>query len=145
MTAGFLLLLTTGLLCAAFALVALLIKVVQEERTRLSSSSKMIFPSIRSSSQAFPPSAQQPSKRTSPLPKPPVPPTKAPPLSVLKSRKAPVHAVGREVEAKLLRLLNGNHATALRLVQQAQLRNPDRSEQWCWEKVISDLERDRRV
>jgi hypothetical protein len=35
--------------------------------------------------------------------------------------------------------------TAFRLVEKLQFAYPDRSEQWCWEKAIYDLERDRHV
>jgi len=52
--------------------------------------------------------------------------------------------VRRDTQAQLLRLVNGHRPTALRLVEQLQLRHPDRSEQWCWEKAIFDIERDRR-
>jgi replication-associated recombination protein RarA len=58
--------------------------------------------------------------------------------------KPPNFAVKRETEKQLLRLLNGDRRTALRLVENMKLRNPDKTEQWCWEKVIFDLQRDRR-
>ncbi|NJR50487.1 MAG: hypothetical protein HC780_13890 [Leptolyngbyaceae cyanobacterium CSU_1_3] len=45
---------------------------------------------------------------------------------------------------KLISLLNGDAATAQRLFERAQIRHPDQSDQWYWEKVIWDLERDRR-
>ena len=45
---------------------------------------------------------------------------------------------------KLVSLLNGDLATAYRLFEKAQLRYPDKSNQWYWEKVTWDLERDRR-
>ncbi|WP_310488850.1 hypothetical protein [Chamaesiphon sp. VAR_69_metabat_338] len=48
-----------------------------------------------------------------------------------------------QLERKLLKLLGGNRKTAERLIQQSRLRNPDRSADWHWEKVIYDLERDR--
>jgi cytochrome c-type biogenesis protein CcmH/NrfG len=47
------------------------------------------------------------------------------------------------LERKLLKLLGGNRNTAERLIRQSQLRNPDRSADWHWEKAIYDLERDR--
>ncbi|MCA1991884.1 MAG: hypothetical protein LDL41_07540 [Coleofasciculus sp. S288] len=40
-------------------------------------------------------------------------------------------------------LLNGDTRTAQRLVNQACANNPGRSVDWCVEKVIWDLERDR--
>ena len=45
---------------------------------------------------------------------------------------------------RVVSLLNGDAATAQRLFETAQLRNPGESDQWCWEKVLWDLERDRR-
>lgn len=45
---------------------------------------------------------------------------------------------------ELLRLVGGNQEVAQRLVDQVQLRNPNHSEQWCWEKAIYDIQRDRR-
>ncbi len=47
------------------------------------------------------------------------------------------------LERKLLKLLGGNQGTAQRLIQQSQLRYPDKSADWHWEKAIYDLERDR--
>lgn len=44
---------------------------------------------------------------------------------------------------KLVRLLNGDRTAADRLVQAMLLKHPDRSEDWCYEKVVFDLERDR--
>ncbi len=48
-----------------------------------------------------------------------------------------------QLERKLLKLLGGNQSTANRLIQQSQLRHPDKSADWHWEKAIYDLERDR--
>ena len=48
-----------------------------------------------------------------------------------------------QLERKLLKLLGGNQSTADRLIQQSQLRHPDKSADWHWEKAIYDLERDR--
>jgi tetratricopeptide (TPR) repeat protein len=47
------------------------------------------------------------------------------------------------VQDKLLRLLKNDRAMAERLVAQARLQYPNRSERWYWEKVIWDVERDR--
>jgi hypothetical protein len=47
------------------------------------------------------------------------------------------------LERKLLKLLSGNRNTANRLIHQSQLRYPDKSADWHWEKAIYDLERDR--
>lgn len=49
----------------------------------------------------------------------------------------------RKLQKKLLRLLHDEQDTALRLVSQVKMKNPDRSINWCVEKVIYDLERDR--
>ncbi|MBE9183086.1 hypothetical protein IQ268_31620 [Oculatella sp. LEGE 06141] len=57
----------------------------------------------------------------------------------------PVKLIKTSLARKLLPLVNGDMETAKRLVIQAREKNPGRSEQWCWEKVIYDLERDRRV
>lgn len=53
--------------------------------------------------------------------------------------------VPRATRQKLLRLVGGNAAVAQRLVSDVQARNPGRNEQWCWEKAIYDIERDRRA
>ena len=49
---------------------------------------------------------------------------------------------GKELE--LLRLLYGDKQTAIRLIQHVRSRNPQKSFKWCVEKVITDLEYDRR-
>ncbi len=49
----------------------------------------------------------------------------------------------RNLQTKLLRLLNGDRNTANRLIAALKARNPDRSIDWCAEKVIFDLQRDR--
>ena len=53
--------------------------------------------------------------------------------------------VARGTRKQLLGLVGGNAAVAQRLVNDVQQRNPGRSEQWCWEKAIYDVERDRRA
>lgn len=45
---------------------------------------------------------------------------------------------------QLLRMVGGNPSVAQRLVEQVRERYPNRSEQWCWEKAIYDIQRDRR-
>ena len=52
--------------------------------------------------------------------------------------------VDRRTRKELLRLVNGHRAVALRLVEKVKERNPKRSDQWCWEKAIYDIQRDRR-
>lgn len=49
----------------------------------------------------------------------------------------------RNLQIKLLRLLNNDRHTANRLIALAKARNPDKSTDWWVEKVIFDLERDR--
>jgi hypothetical protein len=53
--------------------------------------------------------------------------------------------VARATRKRLLSLVGGNAAVAQRLVLDIQRRNPGRTEQWCWEKAIYDVERDRRA
>ena len=50
----------------------------------------------------------------------------------------------RSLDNKLLGMLNGDHQLALRLLRHARRNNPNRSYLWYHEKVIRDLERDRR-
>jgi len=50
-----------------------------------------------------------------------------------------------QTQKQLYRLVNGDRHTAQRLVEKVRQRNPGRSEQWCWEKAIYDIERDRRA
>lgn len=51
--------------------------------------------------------------------------------------------VDPQLEERLLTLCGGNHALARRLVAHARDYNRDRSEEWCYEKAIADLIRDR--
>lgn len=48
------------------------------------------------------------------------------------------------LENKLFSMV-GDPSAAIRLVDNIQIKNPDRDEIWCWEKAILDLERDRRL
>lgn len=50
----------------------------------------------------------------------------------------------RWLQRKLLRQLGGDRAVVERLIRREKLKTPGRSEAWYWEKVLSDLERDRR-
>ena len=52
--------------------------------------------------------------------------------------------VSSQTKKELQRLVHGNQDLAERLVKQVRLHNPDRSEQWCWEKAVHDIQRDRR-
>ncbi len=56
---------------------------------------------------------------------------------------SPIGKVAPQTRKKLLKLLGNNQATADRLISHAKLRNPGEPEQWYWEKVLYDLERDR--
>jgi uncharacterized Tic20 family protein len=49
-----------------------------------------------------------------------------------------------QLQKRLLTLLKGDVPTAKRLLAQQRQRNPGRSDNWYLEKVIYDLERDRR-
>jgi hypothetical protein len=51
--------------------------------------------------------------------------------------------VSPQVRKKLMRLLGNHQPTVDRLIEQARWKNPGESEQWYWEKVLYDLERDR--
>jgi hypothetical protein len=54
------------------------------------------------------------------------------------------HAQGvRSSTEHELYCLTKDRRVAFRLVSHIQLNNPNKSEQWCWEKAIYDLERDR--
>ncbi len=53
--------------------------------------------------------------------------------------------VSRSTRKQLLRLVGGSAPVAQRLVQDISDHNPDKPEQWCWEKAIYDIERDRRA
>lgn len=60
------------------------------------------------------------------------------PTSTSQSRSVRGHT-----QRQLLRLVGGNQSVAERLVEQVKLNNPGQSEQWCWEKAIYDIHRDR--
>ncbi len=53
--------------------------------------------------------------------------------------------VSRSTRRQLLSLVGGNAAVAERLVSDVQAHHLGRTEQWCWEKAIYDIERDRRA
>lgn len=50
----------------------------------------------------------------------------------------------KSLDKQLLIMLGGDQKTALRLLRNARKNNPGRSYLWYHEKVIRDLERDRR-
>jgi hypothetical protein len=57
--------------------------------------------------------------------------------------KIRIEQVPRHLQKRLLMLLSGDRQTANRLLNAAKARNPNNSIQWCAEKVIFDLQRDR--
>jgi hypothetical protein len=63
-------------------------------------------------------------------------------LSVRKvSRRRP--SASPQLASRLLTLVNGDTPTARRLIRNVNHSNPGRSVDWCLEKAIYDLERDR--
>ena len=52
-------------------------------------------------------------------------------------------AVDSQLQKHLFTLVNGDMKIANRLLEHVRRSNPLQSEQWVWEKVIYDLERDR--
>lgn len=54
-----------------------------------------------------------------------------------------IEQANRNLQKKLLRLLHDDRDTANRLLSQVKRNHPDRPVNWCVEKVIYDLERDR--
>lgn len=61
-----------------------------------------------------------------------------------RTRRSSPRRIKSRPPKRVVSLLNGDTATAQRLFETARLRNPGESDQWCWEKVLWDLERDRR-
>ena len=62
-------------------------------------------------------------------------------------RPAPKVRIGspsRAVQRKLMGLVGNDRDIAEGLAQRLKLKHPGRSDDWCWEKAIYDLERDRR-
>ena len=59
--------------------------------------------------------------------------------------KPKAKGVDGHTRKQLMRLVNGNLGVAQRLVERIRQQNPGRSEQWCWEKAIYDIQRDRRA
>lgn len=51
--------------------------------------------------------------------------------------------VTRQIKSKLEKLCGSDYRLAQRLVEGIRVDHPDRSEQWCWEKAVWDMERDR--
>jgi hypothetical protein len=61
------------------------------------------------------------------------------------SPKSSFSSVNPNTRHKLLTMLQGDELAAARLVNHIKGSNPGRSDQWCWEKAIWDLQRDRRI
>jgi len=59
-------------------------------------------------------------------------------------RRMPSQQASEASRRRLYKLLSGDVEQARRLVQRVRIANADKSEQWAVEKVIYDLERDRR-
>jgi hypothetical protein len=57
--------------------------------------------------------------------------------------KRPAQPANATTKWKLERLVHSDKKAAERLAAQVSSSNPGKSEQWCWEKAICDLERDR--
>ncbi|MEL6777377.1 MAG: hypothetical protein AAFO06_08985 [Cyanobacteria bacterium J06597_16] len=72
-------------------------------------------------------------------------PINLPPKKLGNANDSRSRGVSRSTRRQLLRLVGGNASVAQRLVSDVSTRNPDRNEQWCWEKAIYDIERDRRA
>jgi chromosome segregation ATPase len=61
----------------------------------------------------------------------------------VEEEQQPIPQPSPELQKELLSLLRGDAIAALRLLKSQQERNPGRSADWCLEKVIWDLKRDR--
>jgi len=59
--------------------------------------------------------------------------------------KIPRTKVNKKLKNEIITMLSGNIETANRLIKHQQNLNPDKSVNWCLEKVIADLKRDRRL
>jgi tetratricopeptide (TPR) repeat protein len=65
------------------------------------------------------------------------------PSSKSQENQLKLDQASRKLQNKLLNLVQGDRELAIRLVSQVKNNNPGRSVDWCIEKVIYDLERDR--
>lgn len=54
-----------------------------------------------------------------------------------------INQASRKLQKQILRLLHDDRETANRLLSQVKMKNPNKSIDWCVEKVIYDLDRDR--
>ncbi|NEP45919.1 MAG: tetratricopeptide repeat protein [Okeania sp. SIO2H7] len=64
-------------------------------------------------------------------------------FSVKKEEKTDPNVEKNRLREKLLRMVGGYWEIAERLIEQARQKFPGMSEEWYWEKVIADIERDR--
>ncbi|WP_059001220.1 hypothetical protein [Leptolyngbya sp. NIES-2104] len=116
--------------------------------------------SSHTSQTSYPQSTPKPPKEATPSPQPlqrSQPPTISRPPSSQHQSEINFDAIGREAarrrqdfakvssktQYELYRLAHGDVKMIDRLLIHTRSRNPDRPEQWIWEKVICDLERDR--
>ncbi len=58
-------------------------------------------------------------------------------------KKIRIASPSRAVQRKLMGLVGNDRDIAEGLAQRLKLKNPGQSDDWCWEKAIYDLERDR--
>ena len=63
---------------------------------------------------------------------------------IQKSKTVRGKKLDRSLDKQLLTMLNGDKKTVLRLLRNARKNNPGKSYLWYHQKVIADLERDRR-
>ncbi|MEW6499433.1 MAG: ABC transporter permease [Cyanobacteriota bacterium] len=87
---------------------------------------------------------QSPSASPSSPPEPIELPVEAPFVRRKILRHPRHHYADSELESRLIRMLDGDHAAAERLVNEVRQNFPWMPENWYWEKAIEDLERDRR-
>jgi hypothetical protein len=72
--------------------------------------------------------------------------SQAPTTSASKSQTVdPIFKINGILEGKILRLLQGDRELAIRLLKNVKERTPGQSYEWYLQKVIWDLERDRRI
>jgi hypothetical protein len=126
--------------CAAIYLIVQLISLIQEQQRKGSRSAARRLKQLRNNQRLVVDPPRRPYQA-------PARPT-AEPTTYSRSIPTPPAYATRyqrgEVETRLLTLLGGQRATAIRLLSSIQSRYPDRDQQWCLEKALRDLERDRR-
>jgi len=126
------------LVLVAVALLVFLVKTIQQQQPQAYQSKPISLKfQQRPSSRSQPPQthSQPPHRRTQ---------RTANHLGSAIPSPANVSTKARQLQSRLLVLLNGDRKIAERLLAQVQKAHPGRSEEWWLEKVIHDLERDRR-